>query len=100
MMAWFVKQTLSSSSQSADPRISLVKANLKGLPGTTLIAAEIDPLQTEGKLLADKLQAAGVKVNYKRYDGVTHEFFGMATVLPEAKQAQALAAEELKEALK
>ena len=100
MMAWFVKQTLSSSSQSADPRISLVKANLKGLPGTTLIAAEIDPLQTEGKLLANKLQAAGVKVNYKRYDGVTHEFFGMATVLPEAKQAQALAAEELKEALK
>lgn len=100
MMAYFLKETLPSMVQSSDPRISLVKADLKGLPGTTLIAAELDPLQTEGKLLADKLQAAGVKVNYKRYDGVTHEFFGMATVLPEAKQAQALGAEELKQALK
>ena len=100
MMAYFVKQTLPNPTQSSDPRISLVKANLKGLPGTTLIAAELDPLQTEGKLLADKLQAAGVKVMYKRYDGVTHEFFGMATVLPEAKQAQALGADELKQALK
>ena len=100
MMAWFIKQTVSNPTQSTDPRIALVNANLKGLPGTTLIAAELDPLQTEGKLLADKLQAAGVKVNYKRYDGVTHEFFGMATVLPEAKQAQALASGELKNALK
>lgn len=100
MMAWFIKETLPTNTQSADPRIALVNAKLQGLPGTTLIAAELDPLLTEGKLLADKLQAAGVKVNYKRYDGVTHEFFGMATVLPEAKQAQALAAEELKNALK
>lgn len=100
MMAWFIKQTLPANTPSSDPRIALVNAKLQGLPGTTLIAAELDPLQTEGKLLADKLQAAGVKVNYKRYDGVTHEFFGMAAVLPEAKQAQALAAEELKNALK
>ena len=100
MMAWFIKETVSNNTQSADPRIALVNAKLQGLPGTTLIAAELDPLQTEGKLFADKLQAAGVKVNYKRYDGVTHEFFGMAAVLPEAKQAQALAADELKKALK
>ena len=100
MMAYFVKQTLTSSSQSSDPRISLVKARLQGLPATTLIGAELDPLESEGKLLADKLQAAGVKVTYKRYDGVTHEFFGMATVLPEAKLAQALVADELKKALK
>ena len=99
MMGYFVKQTLPSEAQSSDPRITLVKANLKGLPSTTLIAAELDPLQSEGKLLADKLQAAGVSVTYKLYPGVTHEFFGMATVLPEAKDAQALAADELKKAL-
>lgn len=96
MMEWFLDQTVSNKAQSADPRISLVRANLKGLPATTLIGAEIDPLQTEGKLLADKLKAAGVDVNYKLYDGVTHEFFGMATVLPQAKQAQAYAAEALR----
>ena len=100
MMAYFLKQTLPSMAQSSDPRIALVNASLKGLPSTTLIAAQLDPLQTEGKLLTDKLKAAGVSVTYKQYDGVTHEFFGMATVLPEAKQAQALAADELKKALK
>ncbi|RYF62064.1 MAG: steryl acetyl hydrolase, partial [Cytophagaceae bacterium] len=100
MMGYFITQTLPSQAQSRDPRISLVNANLQGLPSTTLIAAELDPLQSEGKLLTDKLKAAGVSVTYKLYTGVTHEFFGMATVLPEAKEAQGLAAAELKKALK
>jgi acetyl esterase len=39
-------------------------------------------------------------VQYKNYEGVTHEFFGMAAVVPEAKQAQAFAVEGLKSALK
>lgn len=99
MMEWFAKNYLGDMSKAADPRISLVNANLKGLPSTTIIAAEIDPLLTEGKMLADKLQAAGVKVNYKLYEGVTHEFFGMATVVPDAKDAQAVAASDLKGAL-
>ena len=47
-------------------------------------------------MLADKLKAAGVKVNYKNYDGVTHEFFGMGAVLTEAKAAVAFAARDLK----
>lgn len=98
MMEWFAKNYLPNMAAAADPRISLVKANLKGLPPTTIIAAEIDPLQTEGKLLADKLKDAGVEVDYKLYDGVTHEFFGMATVVPQAKEAQALAANDLKDA--
>ena len=83
---------------SADPRISLVKANLKGLPPTTVIAAEIDLLQTEGKLLVDKLKEAGVAVEYKLYEGVTHEFYGMAAIVPDAKDAQAMAAARLKTA--
>lgn len=99
MMEWFVKQYLNSTTESADPRISLVKANLKGFPKTLIIGAEIDPLASEGKMLSDKLKDAGVEVDYKLYDGVTHEFFGMATVVPEAKDAQALAAKKLKAAL-
>ncbi|MCY7291421.1 MAG: alpha/beta hydrolase, partial [Ferruginibacter sp.] len=46
MMEWFVKNALINTAQAADPRISLVKANLAGLPKTLIIAAEIDPLQT------------------------------------------------------
>jgi acetyl esterase len=98
MMGWFVKN-YASEAQSADPRISLMKANLKGLPKTLIIGAEIDPLQTEGKLFADKLKDAGVDTEYKLYDGVTHEFFGMTTVVPQAKEAQELAAKNLKSAL-
>jgi acetyl esterase len=99
MMAWFVKHALNSTAEAADPRISLVNANLKGLPKTLVIAAEIDPLQTEGKLLSDKLKAAQVETDYQLYTGVTHEFFGMTNVVPQAKEAQALAAKKLKAAL-
>ena len=98
MMAWFVKNELSSEGQAADPRISLVRANLAGLPKTLIIGAEIDPLQSEGKMLSDKLNEANVATEYKLYDGVTHEFFGMAAVVPQAKEAQALAAARLKSA--
>lgn len=98
MMAWFVKNYLTSPTQSSDPRISLVKANLAGLPKTLIIGAEIDPLQSEGKLLVDKLKAAGVETDYELYKGVTHEFFGMATVISQAKDAQGLAAKKLKAA--
>ena len=97
-LPWFLSYYLNNPAEAASPLISLVNANLSGLPSTTIIAAEIDPLQSEGKQLADKLAAAGVTTTYKLYTGVTHEFFGMATVLPEAKDAQALAASELKKA--
>ena len=99
MMGWFVKNYLSSEAQSADPRISIVKANLKDFPPTLIIAAEIDPLMSEGKLLADKLLAANVETDYELYNGVTHEFFGMAALIPQAKSAQKMAAGKLKEAL-
>ncbi|MBC7848711.1 MAG: alpha/beta hydrolase, partial [Chitinophagaceae bacterium] len=46
LIQWMVKHYLPNEAASADPRISLVKANLKGLPPTTIIAAEIDLLQT------------------------------------------------------
>ncbi len=100
LMEWFAKNYLSSMEAAKDPRISLVNANLKGLPPTTIIAAEIDPLLSEGELLSDKLKQAGVSVSYKLYKGVTHEFFGMATLIPEAKEAQAVVASDLSSAFK
>jgi len=98
MMAWFTEKYLNTMIEAQNPKISLVNANLKGLPPTTIITAEIDPLNSDGVMLANKLSAAGVKVNSRNYEGVTHEFFGMAIVVPEAKQAQAYAAEQLKTA--
>ena len=98
-MGWFFKNYLRTPADGQDPRINLVTANLKGLPPTTIIGAEIDPLLSEGKTLADKLTAAGVKVNYQLYPGTTHEFFGMAAVVPQAKEAQSVAFGDVKGAL-
>ncbi len=98
MMAWFYKQFLPSMASASDPRIDLTKANLKGLPPSTIITAELDPLQSDGQLLRDKMKEQGVDVMYQNYDGVTHEFFGMAAIVPEAKQAQAVASNQLKKA--
>ena len=100
MMEWFNKHYLNNISEAKDPKISLVNANLKSLPPVTIITAGIDPLQSDGMMLADKLKAAGVTVDTKNYDGVTHEFFGMAAVVPEAKDAQRYAAGELKKAFR
>lgn len=99
MIEWFVKHYLTSPEQSGDPRIALVKQpDLAGLPPTTIILAQIDPLRSDGELFAEKLRAAGVPVTLQRYDGVTHEFFGMGAVVDKAKQAQQLAGKQLREA--
>lgn len=100
MMTWFTEKYLTTMIEAQNPKISLINANLKGLPATTIITAEIDPLHDDGAMFANKLSDAGVKVNSRNYEGVTHEFFGMAAVVPEAKDAQAYAAGELKEAFK
>jgi len=100
MMSWFTEKYLTTMIEAQNPKISLVNANLKGLPPTTIITAEIDPLHDDGVMLANKLADAGVKVSSRNYEGVTHEFFGMAIVVPEAKAAQAYAAEQLKAAFK
>ncbi|MEX8547694.1 MAG: alpha/beta hydrolase [Mucilaginibacter sp.] len=98
MMIWFTTNYTRTPADAKDPRLSLVDANLKGLPPTTIITDEYDPLHDDGTKLADKLKSAGVNVTSRNYDGVTHEFFGMATVVPQAKEAQAFAAGELKKA--
>jgi len=99
MMEWFVKHTFNDQSETADPRINVVgAANLSGLPSSTVITAEIDPLRTEGEQLAEKLEAAGVDTRSKTFNGSTHEFFGMALVVPDAVAAQTFAAHELKRA--
>ena len=96
-MQWFFKNTIRDDKDLQNPMLNLVgKANLKGLPSATVITAEIDPLQSEGKTLAEKLKQAGIETTTHNYDGVTHEFFGMDAVVAEAVKAQDVAAKELR----
>lgn len=98
LMKWFFEKYLNSPADGKNPMISLVTANLKGLPPTTIIAAQYDPLRSEGEMLEDNFKKAGVDTKRKLYNGTTHEFFGMAAVVPEAKDAQGYAVDALKSA--
>lgn len=100
MMGWFMTQYLNNQKEKDDKRINLLTANLQHLGNATIITAQIDPLRSEGKELADKMKAQGIDVKYKNYNGVTHEFFGMAAVLKEARMAQELASKELTKSFK
>lgn len=95
-MEWFVKNTFTSMDQTSDKRLNLVgRDDLAGVAPATVITAQFDPLRSEGQAYADKLKAAGVAVDAKTFDGVTHEFFGMAKVVPQAKEAMDMAIADL-----
>ena len=98
-MAWFVEHAFAKKEDAADPRINLVDRNdLTNLPAATVITAQIDPLRSESIAYGEALRAAGVPVEMKTYDGVTHEFFGMGDVVPQAKEAMDFATASLKAA--
>ena len=98
MLKWFGYYYQNSAADAQDPRLNLVAANLRGLPPTTIINAQIDPLRSDGEILATAMRAAGDKVEQKTFPGVTHEFFGMAKVVRGAKEANDLAVARLKAA--
>jgi acetyl esterase len=95
MMTWFFDKVSSSDRDRQDPRLNLVAADLKSLPPVTIINAGIDPLRSDGDMIADKLKAAGNQVTHQVYPGVTHEFFGMDAVVAKAGQAQDFAVAQL-----
>lgn len=97
-MSWFLFHTTRTPADAMDPRINLVTANLRGLAPTTIIAARIDPLRSEGALLTDRMRAAGVDVTRREFPAVTHEFFGGDAVIPAAQAAQRFAGERLRAA--
>lgn len=96
MMEWFKKEYVKDEVEAAKQYASPLRAKtLKDLPPATVITADIDPLRDDGRQYAIALTKAGVDVVYKKYDGVTHEFFGMGAVVDEGKQAVAFAAKRL-----
>ena len=97
MLNWFYDQYVLSDTLRTDFKISpLYAESHAGLPPATIILAEIDPLRNDGEKHAAKLQTAGVPVQLKMFEGVTHEFFGLAGLLSEATEAVKLAAQALK----
>lgn len=98
MMKWFFKHYSEPIDAFSAYALPDKADSLSGLPSTTLITAEIDPLYEEGKDFAERLAHDGVAVHYQHYEGVTHEFFGMGAVVNKARQAQEVAISQLRKA--
>jgi len=99
-MRWFCNQYLNDENDSADWRFSPIRAAaLTGLPPAFVLTAEFDPLRDQGELYARRLEAAGVPVELRRYDGVFHGFFGMREFIEPAQQAFDDVTKALREAL-
>ena len=98
MLSWFKYYYTRSDGDAADPRLNLVRADLRGLPPTTIVNAQIDPLRSDGETLAAAMRTAGDRVDQRTFPGVTHEFFGMGQVVRGAYGAEAYAIAKLKTA--
>ncbi|WP_160108797.1 alpha/beta hydrolase [Pseudomonas izuensis] len=100
MMYWFWQQYLQDTGQGDDPLASPLRADsMAGLPPTTLITAEFDPLRDEGEAFARCLLQAGVSVRLQRCEGMIHGFISMAPFVEGAALALADAAADLRRAL-
>jgi acetyl esterase len=86
-MDWFYGHYAGSWEDAADPRLSPLHADLTGLAPALVVTAEFDPLRDEGEAYAEKLRAAGVRVEQQRYDGMIHGFFDMGPISPAAQAA-------------
>lgn len=97
-LQWHLDNYLQSPGQAADPRVNLLDADLAGLPATTVVLAECDPIRPQGERYAAALEAAGVPVRVHLSPGMVHGFFGLSEIYPSAAPAMTFAGDRLAEA--
>jgi acetyl esterase len=101
-MQWFWSHYTGSDldGDRTDPRASVLRTeDLAGLAPAVVLTAEFDPLRDEGEDYAQRLSAAGVTTELRRYDGQIHGFLGFAGAIPSAAQILAETAATLRAAL-
>ena len=99
VLKWYVRNYLRSPEDSSDVRSSILNATHTGLPETTVILAECDPIKPQGRLLVHALEHAGVPTAVREYPGMMHGFFGFGEFLPAAAEAVRYASDRLAAAL-
>lgn len=96
-MRWFWDHYASGVQDRRDPRLAPLRAaDLSGLPPAVVVTAEYDVLRDEGEGYADRLRAAGVPVDSRRFLGQMHMFFTLVNVLPGAAAAMGYVAEKVR----
>ncbi|MEQ1490578.1 MAG: alpha/beta hydrolase fold domain-containing protein, partial [Terricaulis sp.] len=98
---YFVKQYLPENADPSDPRISPGRAqDLRGLAPALIYGAGFDMLLDQGAAYGERLQEAGVKVAYARFDSLPHGFVAFPSAAPVAEAAVKQIARETAAALK
>jgi acetyl esterase len=98
-LVWHQRNYFQTPEHATDPRASILNAVHDGLPSTTVILAECDPIKPQGVALAQALEAAGVDVDTREYPGMVHGFFGLDEIFPVATEAMTYAGARLAAAL-
>tara|TARA_B110000971_G_C19604120_1_gene317414 strand:+ start:32 stop:523 length:492 start_codon:yes stop_codon:yes gene_type:complete len=99
MMSWFWDHYCPDLALRADPLASPITAeDLSGLPPALVMTAEFDPLRDEGEAYAERLIAAGVEVEVRRFDGLVHGFFSQTGMIEAAREGVDLAVKALRKA--
>lgn len=99
IIVWFWDCYLGSNGDRRDSRVAVLHADLRGLPPSTVLTAEYDPLRDEGEAFARALRAAGNATITRRYLGMAHGFFSMPGLTPIAAHAMTDLAQDLRAAL-
>ena len=97
---WFLRQYLPDAAAARDVRVSPILAeDLTGLPPAVVVTAGFDVLRDEGEAYAERLRAAGVRVELRRASGLVHGFANATGTSPTARTAMAEAAHLLADLL-
>jgi acetyl esterase len=95
-MTWFWDHYAPDPADRLHPDASPLRAaDLAGLAPAIVLTAEHDVLLDEGEAYADRLRAAGVPVELRRFAGQMHGFFAMVNVLPGSADAIDYVTEQL-----
>lgn len=96
---WFLERYLPDKidhrNAYAAPLLAREYANL---PSATVLTAGFDPLRDEGREYAERLDRAGVAVEYHEYEGMIHGFVSLLDQVDAAREAVEMLGEELRTA--